>query len=56
MTRMLAPGGYDPSHLVVDLAADADRLGITGLHVFTFNNVAATRQWQEALTSGEDRT
>ncbi|RMH87279.1 MAG: 5,10-methylenetetrahydrofolate reductase, partial [Actinomyces sp.] len=54
VTRMLAPGGYDPSHLVVDLAPDADRLGITGLHVFTFNNVAATRHWQEAVTSGED--
>lgn len=46
---MLAPGGYDPTDLVVEIAEHADELDITGLHSFTFNRVATTRAWQERL-------
>ena len=46
---MLAPGGYDPTELVSAVADDAPRLGIRGLHAFTFNRVETTRAWQERV-------
>ena len=46
MVRLLSPGGYDPTELVAGVAGDARRLGVPGLHSFTFNRVAATREWQ----------
>jgi methylenetetrahydrofolate reductase (NADPH) len=47
--KLMAPGGYDPTDLVVALAPDAVTLGIEALHSFTFNAVADTRKWQEAV-------
>jgi methylenetetrahydrofolate reductase (NADPH) len=47
--KLMAPGGYDPTELVVALADDALPLGIEALHAFTFNAVADTRKWQEAI-------
>jgi methylenetetrahydrofolate reductase (NADPH) len=47
--KLMAPGGYDPTDLVVALAPDAVTLGIEALHSFTFNAVADTRTWQEAV-------
>jgi methylenetetrahydrofolate reductase (NADPH) len=47
--KLMAPGGYDPTDLVVALADDATALGIEALHSFTFNAVADTRKWQEAM-------
>lgn len=47
--HLMAPGGYDPTDLVVAFAADAPVLGIEALHSFTFNAVADTRAWQEAI-------
>jgi methylenetetrahydrofolate reductase (NADPH) len=49
MAALLAPGGYDPTDLVRAVASDAPSLGVTGLHSYTFNSVAATRAWQQAL-------
>jgi methylenetetrahydrofolate reductase (NADPH) len=49
MGRMMAFGGYDPTDLTAALAEDAAELGITGLHAFTFNSVAATAAWQRAV-------
>jgi methylenetetrahydrofolate reductase (NADPH) len=46
---MVAPGGYDPTELVVDLGSDAPALGIESLHCFTFNSVADTVAWRDAL-------
>ena len=54
MTAMLAPGGYDPTDLVADFAADAAELGIRGLHSFTFNSVADTAHWQQNILVGSD--
>lgn len=45
--RLFTPGGYDPSKLVAPLGKVAAELGVEGLHVFTFNNVDATAQWQQ---------
>jgi methylenetetrahydrofolate reductase (NADPH) len=46
--RLLAPAAYDPSRLVTPLGKLADELGIEGLHLFTFNNVQATAEWQRS--------
>lgn len=48
VTRLLRPGGYDPSGLLDKLAPDAERLGIAGLHVFTFNAIESTVAWRNA--------
>jgi methylenetetrahydrofolate reductase (NADPH) len=50
--KLMAPGGYDPTDLVVAFADDAPELGIEALHSFTFNAVADTRKWQEAILAG----
>lgn len=48
LTRMLAPGGYDPNQLLDPLEPHMESLGIEGLHCFTFNQVEPTRVWAEA--------
>ncbi len=53
--HLMAPGGFDPTDMVVAFADDAERLGIEALHSFTFNAVAETRAWQEAIMSGGRR-
>jgi methylenetetrahydrofolate reductase (NADPH) len=50
--QLMAPGGYDPTDMVVAFADDAKALGIEALHSFTFNAVADTRAWQEAIVAG----
>jgi methylenetetrahydrofolate reductase (NADPH) len=49
MAALLGPGGYDPTELVTSIASDAVELGVTALHSYTFNSVAATRAWQDAM-------
>lgn len=49
ITQIFAPGGYDPTKLIADLAPDAGRLGIVGIHSFTFNSIADTAKWQRAI-------
>lgn len=52
VARMLRPGGYDPGGLVDHLAPHADRLDITGLHVFTFNAIGDTVAWRDNALQG----
>ena len=47
VARLLRPGGYDPSGPLDQIAPHAERLGIAGLHVFTFNAIADTIAWRE---------
>lgn len=56
VTRMLMPGGYDPTELVEALAPQARRLSIAGIHSFTFNCVAETAAWRSALAAGHSET
>jgi len=49
LTLMFAPGGYDPTKLLTDLAAHAEELGMVGVHSFTFNSTADTASWQRAI-------
>jgi methylenetetrahydrofolate reductase (NADPH) len=44
--RLFAPGGYDPSKVIAPLSKVATDLNIEALHMFTFNNVGATAEWQ----------
>ncbi len=44
--RLFSPTGYDPGKLITPLSKLAHNLNIEGLHLFTFNNVEATAQWQ----------
>ena len=48
LTRLLRPGGYNPSTLLKKIGPASARLGIEGLHVFTFNEVAATVEWHRS--------
>lgn len=44
--RLLSSSTFDPNNLLVPLSPSIETLGITGLHCFTFNQVAATVAWQ----------
>jgi methylenetetrahydrofolate reductase (NADPH) len=51
--RLLLPGGYNPTRLARQLAAEAARTSgnIRGLHVFTFNELGRTEKWRQDLLS-----
>ena len=44
--RKFSPKSYDPNKLIAPIAAPADELNITALHVFTFNSIETTAEWQ----------
>ena len=44
--KLFSPSGYDPSKLITPMSKVARDLNIEGLHLFTFNNVEATAEWQ----------
>ncbi len=46
ISKLLTRSDYDPNTLLIPLAADLQRLGVEGLHCFTFNQVAATAAWR----------
>ncbi len=45
--HLLASADYDPDSLLDPLTPNLSRLGVTGLHCFTFNQVAATARWRD---------
>ena len=51
VSRLVSPGGYDPMELLSEVAPAAEELGINALHVFTFNQIAATNAWREKVLS-----
>lgn len=46
--RLLTRGPYRPDRMVRALEPDLEQLRITGLHVFTFNQIEATAAWQRS--------
>lgn len=52
VSRLAAPGGYDPMDMLAPMARQLDSLNISALHVFTFNQVANTVAWQLAVGGG----
>ena len=51
--RIAAPGGFSPERFLAQAAPTlADpALGVLGLHLFTFNQVAETESWRQGLLS-----
>ena len=49
VSKLAAPGGYDPMDVLAPMGAAIGPLDITALHVFTFNQVANTVAWQRAV-------
>jgi methylenetetrahydrofolate reductase (NADPH) len=50
--RILRPGRYQPDRLIKPLARMGEGLGLTGTHLFTFNQVATTVAWHHKATEG----
>ncbi len=51
--QLVSPGSFDPLEIMEPLAPVAESLGITSLHLFTFNQVAATRAWYDTLVGSQ---
>ena len=49
VSKLATPGGYDPMDMLAPMAADFETLNIAALHVFTFNQVAHTVAWRNAI-------
>jgi methylenetetrahydrofolate reductase (NADPH) len=51
--RLSAPGGYQPDRLLSKIATvlAAPESAVTGLHLFTFNQVRQSQEWRESLLS-----
>ena len=52
VSKLAAPGGYDPMDALIPLTDQFETLDIAALHVFTFNQVANTVAWQYAVGGG----
>ena len=52
ITSMMTATSYNPNDLLVPLATELNELDVQGLHVFTFNQVAATDEWRRAEVGG----
>jgi methylenetetrahydrofolate reductase (NADPH) len=48
VTRLFSPGGYDPNKLLAPLSSVSEPLGISGLHIFTFNQIEKTEAWRRS--------
>ena len=51
VARMFRPGGYEPGRFLATMLPDLARpkLGVAGLHVFTFNEVEPTERWRREM-------
>jgi methylenetetrahydrofolate reductase (NADPH) len=47
--KMMTTVSYDPNDLLLPLSSDLLDFGVTGMHVFTFNQVEATNTWRESV-------
>lgn len=48
ITKMLTSTHYDPNDLLLPLSEANLELGVTGVHMYTFNQVEATEAWRTA--------
>jgi methylenetetrahydrofolate reductase (NADPH) len=49
VTKLMTPGHYDPDDILEPIVGELERLDVTGLHVFTFNQVESTNEWRDAV-------
>ena len=47
--KMMTQRAYQPDQLLRPLADDLVDLGIDGIHLYTFNQVAATEAWRQRV-------
>ncbi len=51
LVKLMTSVSYDPNDLLLPLSSDLLDFGVTGLHVFTFNQAEATNTWRESVIS-----
>jgi methylenetetrahydrofolate reductase (NADPH) len=51
VVRMMTTVSYDPNDLLLPLSSDLLDMGVSGIHVFTFNQIEATNTWRESVLS-----
>ena len=56
VTKLMAPGHYDPDDILIPMVDHLEPLGVEALHVFTFNQVAATDAWRRQVIAEEPST
>jgi methylenetetrahydrofolate reductase (NADPH) len=49
VTKLITPGHYDPDDILEPIVGELEGLQVTGLHVFTFNQVESTNEWRDAV-------
>lgn len=49
LTSMLTASDYDPNDLLIPLSHTLHANAVTGLHLYTFNQVRATEQWRQTV-------
>ncbi len=49
VTKLMRPGHYDPDDILESIIGELEGLQVTGLHVFTFNQVESTNEWRDAV-------
>jgi methylenetetrahydrofolate reductase (NADPH) len=49
--RLVVPGAYSPTRLLRNIESDlaAPDRGVSGIHVYTFNEIAGTERWRRRL-------
>lgn len=52
VVKMMTSLSYDPNDLLFPMTEELVELGVAGLHMFTFNQVAATNEWREKVLAG----
>ncbi len=49
VVKMMTTISYDPNDLLLPLSSDLLDFGVTGMHVFTFNQAESTNTWRESV-------
>ncbi len=47
LSKLMTQRAFQPDQLLRPMAQDFDQLGIEGLHLFSFNQVATTEEWRD---------
>jgi methylenetetrahydrofolate reductase (NADPH) len=53
--RILVGTRYSPDQIIRPLGGNINELGISGLHLFTFNQLATTLAWRRSLLTADSR-
>jgi methylenetetrahydrofolate reductase (NADPH) len=56
LTKLVTGTSYDPTRLLTQLADQLQPLNVTGLHLFTFNQLQASVAWQQGVVGAAPTT